>query len=459
MKTFRLVATIIANACCVLFYKAQTTNAIPVKNTGPLYAVFVKLDSLKQKLAVEKADSSRVNMLNQMSKFCWRKGLNDSALRFAQQAKSLAEKIHFEKGVANSYYNEGLAYQNIGNYAEALRSYFASLKIRERTTDLTGVAACYNTIGIIYWYEKNYEPALESLALSLKIKQQIGDHAGIANVYNNIGNVYHDKGNYIEALVNYMASLEIKKEGKDKFSIANSYSNIGSCYAKQMNVAMALKYHFMAFELRKGLSDADGIAVAAINIGDIYVYQKKIAEATKFLNQGLELALETKNKNTIHSAYSGFLSLDSLKKDFRQAYFHYKLFVAYGDSLVNEENTKKSVQQQMQYEFGKKTAADSIRNSVTRKLEEVKHQHEISKQKTFTYSGIIGFLIMIIVAGVSFLAFRNKKKANIEIQHQKHLVEEKQKEILDSIYYARRIQRALITSQKYIERNLNKLKR
>ena len=39
----------------------------------------------------------------------------------------------------------------------------------------------------------------------------------------------------------------------------------------------------------------------------------------------------------------------------------------------------------------------------------------------------------------------------------KELIEEKQKEIIDSIYYARRIQRALLTSEKYIERNLNKL--
>jgi len=34
---------------------------------------------------------------------------------------------------------------------------------------------------------------------------------------------------------------------------------------------------------------------------------------------------------------------------------------------------------------------------------------------------------------------------------------EKNKEVMDSIYYARRIQRALITNEKYIERKLNDL--
>ena len=37
--------------------------------------------------------------------------------------------------------------------------------------------------------------------------------------------------------------------------------------------------------------------------------------------------------------------------------------------------------------------------------------------------------------------------------------EETQKEILDSIYYARRIQRALLTSEKYIRRKIQELKK
>ncbi len=48
-----------------------------------------------------------------------------------------------------------------------------------------------------------------------------------------------------------------------------------------------------------------------------------------------------------------------------------------------------------------------------------------------------------------FLSFNLKNK--------KQDVDEKQKEILDSIHYAKRIQTALITSEKYIEKNLNKL--
>ena len=52
-----------------------------------------------------------------------------------------------------------------------------------------------------------------------------------------------------------------------------------------------------------------------------------------------------------------------------------------------------------------------------------------------------------------------KQKAEKQIFEQKQILEEKQKEILDSIRYAKRIQNTLITSEKYIEKNLNNLNR
>jgi flagellar biosynthesis regulator FlaF len=62
--------------------------------------------------------------------------------------------------------------------------------------------------------------------------------------------------------------------------------------------------------------------------------------------------------------------------------------------------------------------------------------------------------------------FKITQKQKQVIEEQKILVDkaydslqEKNKEVTDSILYARRIQQALITSEKYIENALNKLMR
>ena len=64
---------------------------------------------------------------------------------------------------------------------------------------------------------------------------------------------------------------------------------------------------------------------------------------------------------------------------------------------------------------------------------------------------------MAFLASFILRGYKQKQKANEIIAAQKHLVDEKQKEILDSIHYAKRIQTALMPSEKYIDKCLKQL--
>jgi hypothetical protein len=50
-----------------------------------------------------------------------------------------------------------------------------------------------------------------------------------------------------------------------------------------------------------------------------------------------------------------------------------------------------------------------------------------------------------------------RKKLNFDLAQKNAEIEEKQKEIIDSIIYAKRIQTALLPSDSYVDRTLNKL--
>ena len=51
------------------------------------------------------------------------------------------------------------------------------------------------------------------------------------------------------------------------------------------------------------------------------------------------------------------------------------------------------------------------------------------------------------------------EKKEKETNLQKEVIEEKQKEIIDSINYAKRIQQALLPGKKYIDKNIERLKK
>ena len=141
------------------------------------------------------------------------------------------------------------------------------------------------------------------------------------------------------------------------------------------------------------------------------------------------------------------------KKDFEKAYTFYKKYKILSDSVVNSESRNAAAQQLSKIEFEKR----EVELKAERDKEELVLKVELAKQQTQRNAFLIGFFVVSVLLFFVFKNYREKKKANQIVTEQKHLVEEKQKEILDSIHYAKRIQTAFMTNEKYIEKRLNQL--
>src|SRR5207302_191090 len=116
-----------------------------------------------------------------------------------------------------------------------------------------------------------------------------------------------------------------------------------------------------------------------------------------------------------------------------------------------EENTKKSIQIEMNFGFEKKETSARIENE----KKEAIARAENKKQKIIIWS-VCGILLLVFCFAIFvYRSFLQKQKANIAILNQKQIIEEKQKEILDSIRYARRIQTSLLPNEKYLQKTLN----
>jgi tetratricopeptide (TPR) repeat protein len=421
-----------------------------------------KIDSLKSKLQTQKLlcgactdDTGRVLTIINLSKQLKAAGQRQQALNYSDSAFDLAVKYRWKRGQAKALINSGIVNSELGNSPGALKNYFDALKLFEQTKNKRGIASARNNIGAVYSGLGQNKEALENYFAALKIDEESGDRDEVASCYSNIGRQYAFLGEYEEALKYHFKDLKLKTELKNVKDLVYTYNNLGFVYRGMKNYQEALKYYNLFLDIA-GEYNRD-LEVPYTKLGSTYFKLGQYKTAFSYLMNALTIAQKDARKESMQEVLGWLSQVDSAMGNYRDSYTHYKLHILYRDSLVNEENTKKIIQSQMQYDFDRKSAADSIKNSESKKVEEVKHQHEISRQKTFTYGGVAGFLVMIVVAGVSYKAFRNKKKANVEIQKQKHLVEEKQKEILDSIRYAKRIQTALLTSEKYVARNLNKL--
>lgn len=145
------------------------------------------------------------------------------------------------------------------------------------------------------------------------------------------------------------------------------------------------------------------------------------------------------------------------------------------DSIESEENKNELIRQEFKYEYEKQAASDSIKSIEEKRIQEAmieKKNAEIEskeKEKMMLYGGL-GLIALFSL--FIFNRFRVTRKQNKIIEQQKidvekqklfadeqrdkaelqqHLVEEKNKEIMDSIHYAKRIQSAILP----LEENVN----
>src|SRR2546430_147957 len=82
------------------------------------------IDSVQNLLGKDKEDTNKVNHLNRLSREYLETGNHAAALSYVQNAKKLAEKTNFQKGLAYAYNNTGIIYNDQGNYLEALKNHF-----------------------------------------------------------------------------------------------------------------------------------------------------------------------------------------------------------------------------------------------------------------------------------------------------------------------------------------------
>jgi serine phosphatase RsbU (regulator of sigma subunit) len=390
----------------------------------------------------------KAKVYNNIGLICSNQSNAGEALKNFDASIKIKRKLRDLKGIAQTYNNIGSIYETQGNYSQALKNYILSLKIGEGISAIHDVSYYYNNIGIIYFNLGNYPEALKNHFAALKIRIAFNDKKGIADSYNNIAANYSRQRNFKKALDYNKASLKIYTEIGNKHGIAQSYTNLAELYLMQNNSQAALTNYLVAEEIYLQLGDLEGLALTYNNIGTINLLLQN--KNNPYFEKALAIALKIGNLDEIKESYLGLSELDSLNGNYKQAWSHLKLYLIYRDSLFNEASTKKLIQTQMQYDFDKK---ESLIKAEQEK-KEIRSKNELDKQKLVRNSFVGGFILVVLIAAGIFRSLQQNRKAKAIITYQKAIVDEKNRDILDSIQYAKRLQKAILPANKLVKEYL-----
>ncbi|MBX2932408.1 MAG: tetratricopeptide repeat protein [Chitinophagaceae bacterium] len=257
------------------------------------------IDSLKTALKTVKTDTTKVNILNDLSKYAgWQINENDAAIDYAQQALDLATKANFKNGMAVAHNNMANAIKRKRNYEEAFKHYFIALELYKETKNKLWEGRIYNNMANTYRELSDFPNALKYYALAEKLATETDDQVTIAYIFAGFAYTYNVLGKFPEAMEKYRSLLKIYKETENKQGEVYIYTSIGGVFAMQGKYPEALQEFYTALRITEEIGDKNSsdLAYTYTSIGEIHSSQKNYSEALKQHTNALHVFTEIGDK-------------------------------------------------------------------------------------------------------------------------------------------------------------------
>lgn len=410
-------------------------------------------------------------------------GLSDyaNALKYYQKALEAESRNGNKKGMGSNLMNIGLIYYNQANFSKALEYYFKSIHLFEEIDFQKGLSTCYGNIVLVYTDLGQIDKALEFAFKANDIDKLMGNINGQAKHIQSIGVLYMKKNVRDKAIQYSNEALKMFEQAKDDRSIANTLANIAGIYIENKDFDTALNYIKQSNEKYQALNSKKEISINLKNLSTVYIEMYKSKYTSKLVSKkenllrlaeenaqmALTIAKDLNHIDVEKDCRLQFYEIEKIKGNYAKALSAYENYVVLRDSINGQENKKDVLRKELMFEFEKKTAQDSIRNASEKQLQKAQieaQQAKLNNERTRRNVLIAGLVMLVILSLFinSRLRIMRRQKALIEKQKdylekqkdsialQKSILEEKNKEIYDSIVYAKRLQEAILPSKKLI---------
>lgn len=433
---------------------------------GYITAQKAEEDSLLSIIALNKRDTLQVQAYSAVGWIKFREAEYDEAVHFAGEAKELATALGYQKGLAASYNLSGVVYCEQGNYLPAADNFLNSLRINEKRNDVKAMVSSYGNLGIVHMYMKNYEKAKEYYRKSFELAGTIGHSRGQIGALLNIGLMCRQQERFEEGLACYYRALALMDSAKNHDAQGTAYLNMGNIYEDMAdraeekgdkagiieNSKKAEQYIHKALALAQEKNDRYALCHLHANLASVYhqagkldLAEQEIIKATAILDEiGTNNSLEC----MIHDVYWQILDK---KGEHKKALYHFKQFKLLSDSLNADENRKQLIEKDLQYGYEKKEAELKAAAKAEQAVIEEAARAEKQKQQLISLAIAVGLVLSLIFGALIFNRFRVTKRQKSLIEAQKQEVEQKSREIQDSISYAKNVQKAILPSEQHFK--------
>lgn len=330
-------------------------------------------------------------------------------------------------------------YYRKGDYQSQITLCHQALKISELNDFFEQQGSIASNIGSAYVRLEDSIQAIKWLTESIDLKEKYSTPIKLAYSITNLGSYYFDIGNFEEAAICFEKSLAIRKASDNDESIAINLANLADCYMVLEEYNKAEKLFSEAIAINKKINDQYGVSKVMLDFSYLYDRMENYPKAIIYADSANNLAQSLSYKELHHDAIYQLAGLYSKTGQNKKAFEFQKIAYDLWQELHTEESTQNLNELRTQYQTEKLEKDGEIKD-----LNLKRNKEQISSQRMVIGTAIGGLFILVILVYFLNKWNKDKREKNTLLKEQKLLVETKNREILDSIEYAKRIQAAIL---------------
>ncbi|MEO6303205.1 MAG: tetratricopeptide repeat protein [Bacteroidia bacterium] len=327
----------------------------------------------------------------------------NKAVEQINEALSIFREQDDKKWIANALITLGIVNNTIGKTEDALYSTLRGITYYENgQNEGAEKVMAYYILGTIYKDLKKYDEAEKNYLIG--IANPVGNSTWFGRIFLGLSTIYLVKEKYDEAIKMTRKGLDILKADKNKIGESRALNDLGIIYKKQKKYDEALVYFLEALQIRESHQIVRFAVSSYIEISALYNEMGDLKEAINYLKKAETVASEIKFQVKLAQIYQQIAEIYKAQGDHQQVLFYYEKLMKVNEDLYHQDTEDKI-------------------NSLTKELVKEK-EAEIERIK------------------------------NVELKAAYDTIEIKNKEILDSINYAKRIQFVLLANTEILKANL-----
>jgi tetratricopeptide (TPR) repeat protein len=213
----------------------------------------------------------------------------DSAIRFYEQALTIAHEEGAADAEATYVGQLGRVYRHVGLMIEAVESFRRALEYYKAKGDRRGVGIWTDRTAYGTWYLGRLEEAMELEALAIAIASEVGDRRTEAAALSNLGVIYQTDGQSDPALAQQQKALDLTRKVGDRRGETIVVGRLGALAFDSRDYDAAIAHHTEALTIAEAINDRRERSNQLIGLGRALAVKQDFTGAVERLEAARSL--------------------------------------------------------------------------------------------------------------------------------------------------------------------------